>query len=133
MNLSLHFQLFGNDSQKFIDLSDKARAGDPAAEFELANAFFVGRDIPKDEAQGMALLERAARSGHPQAQFQMGERSYGDGNSPEQYVTAYVWYVQAQRSGADQAEAKVIELESRMTPDQLAEAHKRVENTAAPK
>lgn len=133
MNLSLHFKLFGNDSQKFIDLSDKARGGDPAAEFELANAFFAGRDIPKDEAQGMALLERAARSGHPQAQFQMGERSYGDGNNPEQYVAAYVWYVQAQRSGAEQAEAKVTELESRMTPDQLAEARKRTESSNLPK
>jgi TonB family protein len=133
MNLSLHFKLYGNDSQKFIDLSDKARAGDPAAEFELANAFFAGRDIPKDEAQGMALLERAARSGHPQAQFQMGERTYGDGNNPEQYVTAYVWYAQAQRSGADQAEAKVTELESRMTPDQLSEARKRLEISPAPK
>ena len=133
MNLSLHFKLFGNDSQKFIDLSDKARGGDPAAEFELANAFFAGRDIPKDEAQGMALLERAARSGHPQAQFQMGERAYGDGNNPEQYVAAYVWYVQAQRSGAEQAEAKVTELESRMTPDQLAEARKRTESSNLPK
>jgi TPR repeat protein len=78
----------------------------------------------------MALLERAAHSGHPQAQFQMGERAYGDGNEPENYVTAYVWYVQAQHSGADQADAKVTELESRMTPDQLSEARKRLETSS---
>jgi len=81
----------------------------------------------------MALLERSARSGYAQAQFQMGERSYGDGNAAENYVTAYVWYTQAQRSGSDQAEAKVTELESRMTPDQIAEARKRVEISVAPK
>ena len=133
LRLTLTFKLFGNDSQKFIDLSQKARAGDPAAEFELANAFFAGRDIPKDEAQGMALLERSARSGYAQAQFQMGERSFGDGNAAENYVTAYVWYTQAQRSGSDQAEAKVTELESRMPPDQLAEARKRVKISVAPK
>ena len=133
VNLTLHFKLFGGDAQRFIDLSEKARAGDPAAEFELAKAFFEGRAIPKDESQGLALLERAARSGHPQAQFQMGERAYGDGNNPEQYVPAYVWYVQAQRGGADQAEVKVTELESRMTPDQLAEARKRLEITVTPK
>ena len=63
----------------------------------------------------------------------MGERAYGDGNDPAQYVAAYVWYAQAQRSGTEQAEAKVTELESRMTPDQLAEAHKRLEISAAPK
>jgi hypothetical protein len=58
----------------------------------------------------------------------MGERSFGDGNAVENYVAAYVWYVQAQRSGAEQAEVKVTELESRMTPDQLAEAHKKLES-----
>ena len=129
LSLSLDFKLFGTDTQKFLDLSEKARAGDPAAEFELATAFFQGRDIPKDETQGLALLERAARSGYPQAQFQMGERAYGDGNDPEKYITAYVWYAQAQRSGADQAESKVTELESRMTPDQLTEARKRLESS----
>ena len=127
MNLTLSFKLFGKTTDKFIELSEKAKAGDPAAEFGLANAFFAGKEIPKDETQGIALLERAARGGHPQAQFQMGERTY-DGNNPETYVAAYVWYAQAQRSGAEGADAKVTELESRMTPDQLAEARKRADS-----
>jgi len=128
LTLSLQFKLLGKDSQKFIDLSEKAKAGDRVAEFELANAFFEGRDIPKDDSQGTALLERAARSGYPQAQFQMGERTYGDGNDSETYVAAYVWYALARQGGFDQADAKVSELEARMTPDQLSEARKRVEN-----
>ena len=70
----------------------------------------------------------AARSGHAQAQFQMGERTYGDGDNPSNYVDAYVWYAAAQRSGAPEADAKVTELESRMTPDQLSEARKRLES-----
>ncbi|HYM76199.1 MAG TPA: tetratricopeptide repeat protein [Candidatus Dormibacteraeota bacterium] len=129
LNLTLNFKLFGGNTEKFFQLSEKAKAGDPAAEFELANAFFEGRDIPKDESQGTALLQRAARSGYPQAQFQMGERTYGNGNDPDTYVSAYLWYVQAQRSGFEQAGAKVTELESRMTPDQLSEARKRLENS----
>jgi TPR repeat protein len=129
LTLSLQFKIFGADTQKFLDLSDKARSGDPTAEFELANAFFEGRDIPKDESQGMALLERAARRGYPQAQFQMGERFYGDGNNPQSYVVAYYWYAQARRSGNGHADAKVTELESRMTPDQLTEARKRLEGS----
>lgn len=131
LTLTLQFKLIGNDPTKFFDLSEKAKAGDANAEFELANAFFDGRDIPKDEAQGMALLERAARSGQPQAQFQMGERTYGDGNNSESYVAAYVWYALAQRNGAEQAEAKVSALEARMTPDQIAEARKRLESWPA--
>jgi len=126
LNLTLHFKMYSGDAQKFLDLSQKARMGDPASEFELANAFFEGRDIPKDEAQGMTLLERSARSGYSKAQFQMGERSYGDGSDSDNYVVAYVWFVQAQRNGSDEAQAKVTELESRMTPDQLTEARKRL-------
>jgi TonB family protein len=129
VNLSLGFQLYGKTTDKYFELSESAKAGDPAAEFELANAFFAGKDIPKDESQGMALLERAARSGLPQAQFQMGERTYGDGNNSENYVAAYMWYALAQRSGFEKSESRVTELEGRMTPNQLAEAHKRVLDT----
>ena len=128
LKLDLQFRLFGSDTQKFFDLSEKANGGDANAEFELANAFFQGKDIPKDETKGLALLDRAARSGHAQAQFQMAERAYGDGNNPDNYVEAYVWFAVAQRSGAAEADAKVTELESRMTPDQLSEARKRLES-----
>ena len=128
LTLSLQFKLFGADTQKVFDLSEKANSGDANAEFELANVFLEGRNIPKDETKGMALLERAARSGHAQAQFQMGQRIYGDGNNSASYVDSYVWYALAQRSGASVADARVTELEFRMTPDQLSEARKRLES-----
>jgi len=131
LTLQLVFKIFGGNTQKFFDLSEKAKAGDAAAEFELANAFFEGKEIAKDESQGMVLLERAARSGLTQAEFQMGERTYGDGTNAEKYIDAYLWYALAQRSGLAQADAKVSELEARMTPDQLSEAQKRLENWPA--
>jgi TonB family protein len=131
LTLHLEFKLFGGDTQKVFELSEKAKTGDAAAEFELANAFFEGREIAKDESQGMALLERAARSGFPQAEFQMGERTYGDGNNGEKYIDAYLWFALAQRAGAEKADARVSELEARMTSDQLSEAQKRLENWPA--
>jgi TPR repeat protein len=76
------------------------------AEFGLGNAFFAGKDIPKDESKGAVLLERAARDGLPEAQFQMAERAYGTGSDPETYVAAYVWYALAQRSGYDPSQGK---------------------------
>jgi TonB family protein len=81
LNLSVSFKLFGG-SDKILELSQKAKAGDAAAEFELANALFAGRDIPKDQSQGAALLERVARDGLPQAQFQMGDRTLGRREHP---------------------------------------------------
>jgi TonB family protein len=131
LTLKLGFKLFGANSQKFFDLSEKAKAGDADAEFELATAFFEGREIAKDESQGMVLLERAARSGLTRAEFQLAERTYGDGNNAEKYIEAYLWYALAQRSGAEQADTKIRELEARMTPDQLSEAQKRLENWPA--
>lgn len=132
LTLTISFKLFGGLSEKFIELSEKAKAGDPAAEFELANAFFEGRDIPKDEGQGWALLERAAQDGLPRAQFQMAERTYGNGDISENYVAAYVWYALAQRAGLTQSDARINELEGKMTPEQLSEARKRLEGSASP-
>jgi len=131
LNLSLGFKLFGTGSQNIIELTQRANAGDAAAELELANAFFEGRDIPKDENQGAAMLERAARDGVAQAQFKMGERSYGDGNTPDNYVSAYVWFALAQRGGVEHSDRRVAELESRMTPEQLSQALKQLEKSIA--
>ncbi len=127
LNLSLNFKLFG-DSGRIVELSQRAKVGDAAAEFELANAFFEGREIPKDEGQGMALLERAARDGLPQAQFQMGERTRGEGSDQNSYIAAYVWYALAQRGGLEQSAPRMNELEAKMSPEQLSEARKRLEN-----
>lgn len=130
LNLSVSFKLIGAGSANILELTQRANTGDAAAEFELANAFFAGRDIPKDEEQGAALLERAARDGVAQAQFQMGARTYGDGTSPENYIPAYVWYALAQRGGLEQSEKMVSELEARMTPEQLAEARKNLDKSS---
>jgi TonB family protein len=130
--LSIRFSLFGSGGDKFVELSEKAKEGDPAAELELANAFFAGRDIPKDESQGLVLLERAAEGGLPQAQFEVAERTYGDGTTSANYVDAYIWYARSQRGGYTASEAKISELESRMTEEQLAEARKRLERVSPP-
>jgi TonB family protein len=129
LNLSLNFKVFG-DSDRIVELSQRAKIGDAAAEFELANAFFEGREMPKDESQGMALLERAARDGLAQAQFQMGERARGDGSDQNSFVAAYVWYALAQRGGLEQSYTRINELEAKMSAEQLSEAQKRLENWA---
>jgi TonB family protein len=128
LTVQLKFRLFG-EGGKFLELSEKAKSGDAAAEFELANAFFAGKDIPKDESQGMALLERAAQDGLPQAQFQMGDRTYGDGTNSQNYVDAYVWYALAHRGGVEHSAEKITELEVRMTAAQLGEAKKRLQDS----
>jgi TonB family protein len=130
LTLSVQFKLIGND--KILQLTERAQAGDSASEFELAKAFFAGKDIPKDESRGLTMLERAARDGLPEAQFQMGERTLANESKPENYVAAYVWYALAQRGGFEQSQAKAEILAAEMTPEQRADAQKRLENWAAP-
>jgi len=130
LTLSIQFKLVGDD--KIVELSEKVKTGDPAAEFELANAFFAGKEIPRDDAKGAALLERAARDGLPEAQFQMGERAYGNGSNPETYVSAYVWYSLAQKNGFEPSQGKAEIVAAQMTPEQLSDAKKQIEKFAAP-
>jgi hypothetical protein len=62
----------------------------------------------------------------------MGERTYGDGGNREHYVAAYVWYVLAQRGGFEQSQAKAAILAVEMSPEQMSEAQKRLDNWTTP-
>jgi len=99
---------------------------------EVTTPHFAGTDIPQDESRGAALLERAARDGLPEAEFQMGERTYGDGGNREHYVAAYVWYLLAQRGGFEQSQAKAAILAAEMSPEQMSEAQRRLDNWTTP-
>ena len=55
-------------------------------------------------------------------------RTYGDGNTPDNYVAAYIWYALGQRGGVEQSDKMVYELEAKMSPEQLSEARKKLEN-----
>jgi TPR repeat protein len=127
LNLTVGFKLFGAGGDSVLEMMENAKGGDAKAEFELANAFFGGKGVPKDESQGAALPQRAAYDGLPEAQFQMGERSYGDGTNSDSYVDAYVWYSLAQRGAVEQSAERLASIEAQMTPEQLSGAHKRLE------
>jgi TPR repeat protein len=124
--MSFAFHLLGGDSAEFFRLSEKAATGDPEAEFALAKAFFEGREIPRDDARGMALLARAARGGLADAQLALGERLWGDGHDAAELVPAYVWFALAQRKGVAAAGQRAGELEARMSPAQRVEAHRQL-------
>ena len=102
-----------------------AEAGDAKAQFELSQAFFSGRDLPKDESQGFAYLEKAAKQGLPEAQFAMGDYFSSHGND---LVTAYVWYALAHKNRYKHSDKKMKELAKKMTPEQLAEARRRLDS-----
>ena len=47
------------------DLEQRARAGDPAAQTDLAIAYEQGNGVPKDERKAMEWFQKARASGFP--------------------------------------------------------------------
>ncbi|MEY2851749.1 MAG: Type secretion system protein [Verrucomicrobiota bacterium] len=47
------------------DLEQRARAGDPAAQTDLAIAYEQGNGVPKDERKAMEWFQKARASGYP--------------------------------------------------------------------
>jgi TonB family protein len=117
---------------KLAELSKKAAAHDPKAEFELAEAYLQGRRVPQDEQEGMVLLEKASNHGLAQAQFALAERIIHS-SSPD-YPKAYMWYALAQRGGEKRSNKALQNLTAQMTPDQLQTGQALVDNwTQAPR
>lgn len=54
------------------ELQQAAAKGNPKAEAALGEMLLRGDGIAKDEARGLALLEKAARAGHSAAAFRIG-------------------------------------------------------------
>ena len=54
------------------DILSAAEAGDAAAMFNVAIAFFEGREFPKDEPQGLAWLRKGADKQYGFAEYWLG-------------------------------------------------------------
>jgi hypothetical protein len=52
LNLTVGFKLFGAGGDSVLEMMEKAKGGDAKAEFELANAFFGGKGVPRTRARG---------------------------------------------------------------------------------
>jgi TonB family protein len=132
MAVEVDFHLYGNADTRIAKLTKRADAGDAKAELDLATAYFDGQEVPKDEGQGLTLLEKAARQGLPRAQFLMGEHVIRAG-TPTDYASAYMWYTLAQRGGYRRSDKVLKKLAPKMTAEQLQAGQALVSNwTNAP-
>ena len=109
---------FPGAGPSIADLARRANSGDAKSELELANAYYKGKDTPKDEQTGLSYLEKAAKQGLARAQFEMGEHIVHQGASAD-YSRAYMWYTLASRGGYKHSEKALKELAAKMTPEQL--------------
>lgn len=77
-----------------------AAAGDPDAQFNMAQAYKLGRGVPANPQLAMAWYRKAASSGHEQAQATLGLTLFQDGQREE----ALQWLQKAADRGEPRAQ-----------------------------
>ncbi len=97
-----------------------ARAGVASAQFKLANAYFAGAGVARDQAQAMQWYDRAARQGQPEAEHAMGVWLLAGLSGVSDPVEGYKWLLLAEAGGhpdsrtvRDKAGEKVSESDRR--------------------
>lgn len=86
---------FAEDIQTLIE---KAKDGDPEAQFYLGRRYYKGQGVPQDNVEGAKWSRKAAEQGHADAQLALGLTGLG---VPQDYAEAVKWY----RLAAEQGDA----------------------------
>jgi TPR repeat protein len=117
------------------DLAEAVRWYRKAADQGLANAqynlgyiYAGGQGVPQDYAEAMRWYRKAADQGESRAQYSLGALYAGGHGVPQDYVYAHMWFnLAASRANGDdekQYSAARDSLAARMTPQEIADAHK---------
>lgn len=106
-------------------LQTKSAAGDPEAQFQLAQILQHGLGVPMDEVVALDLYRAAAGQGYERAQYALGE-IYMEGRiTPQDLVQAHVWFSTVRDGGGtlfNAAENSCEYLRTFMSTEQIAEA-----------
>jgi len=77
-----------------------AKAGDAAAQNNVAELYETGRGVPVDLKQALDWYRKAAEAGFAPAQYNLGRlHAAGAGGVPKDYAEARKWLEQAERGG----------------------------------
>ena len=104
-------------------LQQRAAAGDPQAQYDLAEAYRLGVPVKQDTAEAMALYHQAAAQNHREALFRLGTL-YDQGEIVDrdlaQAVVAYRKAAELDHPGAQYALAHIYHLGSGVPQDMSA-------------
>lgn len=88
----------GDYAKAIAEWRGPAEAGEPDAQFNLGQAYKLGRGVPVDQTQALSWYRKAAASGHEQAQALLGLMLFQGGQREE----AMTWL----RKAADRGEGR---------------------------
>jgi uncharacterized protein len=101
-----------------------AAQGHARAQSRLGNLHYWGKGVRQDFVAASQWYRKAAEQGEPNAQTNLG-LMYADGKGVSQdLIQAHLWWSLAARQGSADARKRLGELETVITPAQLAEARK---------
>ena len=105
-----------------------AEQGFVEAQYNLGSMYDSGVGVPQEYAEAVMWYRKAAEQGHPNAQNNLGAK-YGMGQGvPQSRDEAYVWFSIAAMSGNKGASKNRDYAASKLSPEDLSVAQKRVAN-----
>ncbi len=125
------FGVARDDREALIWYRKAADHGSAAAQRAVGDFFRKGRATSADAAEAARWYQRAAAGDDIRAQYQLADMHLSGTGAPRDYVAAYIWYsVAASQAPLVDNRKGLLELRNiaaaRMTPEQVAEASRRV-------
>ena len=79
----------------------------------------------KDQVEAVKWFRKAAEQNDAAAQYNLGICYYNGDGVAKDPVEAYQWLLLAARQGDEDAKKNITELDSKLTPEQIAEGQRR--------
>ena len=95
------------------------------AQNDLGASFYNGEGVAKDQTEAVKWFRKAAEQNLAKAQFNLNVCYYNGEGVAKDYVEAYKWLLLAARQGDEDAKKNLTALESKLTPEQIADGQKR--------
>jgi len=115
----------GDYETAFREFMPSARLGDKVAQFSLGVLYHYGRGVQRNYDEARRWYQLAADQGYSRAQVNLGVMSGEGEGGPRDYVEALKWFSIAAANGDEQGRQARDALESRLTPEQVAEGRRR--------
>jgi TPR repeat protein len=92
-----------------------------AAQNNLGVCYDQGKGVAKDPVEKAKWLRQAAEQNYATAQLNLGICFYNGNGVAKDWVEAYKWLLLAAKQGDEDAKNGMTEVESKLTPEQIAE------------
>ena len=113
-------------SPRVEKLRTQAEQGDRSAQSILGRAYYYGRGVPQDYAEGARWYRMAAEQGDASAQNNLGMRYHNGQGVPQDHAEAFKWFRMAAGQGYASAQNNLGRMyaQGKGVPQDYVQAHK---------